>query len=85
MGVDRNVHPGEAAPHGPVLVLGLLGVQGRRPQVRFVASAGFFRDRLGVADALIRRNIHTVVISSEHGVYVPTREDMIFGPSVGPE
>ena len=33
VGVDRNVHPGEAAPHGSVLVLGLLGVQGRRPQV----------------------------------------------------
>lgn len=34
VGADRNGHPGEAAPHGSVLVLGVLGVQGGCPQVR---------------------------------------------------
>lgn len=34
VGADGDGHPGEAAPHGALLVLGLLGVQGGCPQVR---------------------------------------------------
>lgn len=34
VGACGDEDPGEAAPHGPVLVLGVLRVQGGRPQVK---------------------------------------------------